>query len=139
MKTLLTTILLLVVLLAQSQNYTIIGKINDSITGNNLKGVYIQTVENGNSIGTSTNDTGFYSLQLPKGVYEIKFSTGHYTVVTEHINVNENKRLDKSLIQDIMFRYGKIYVVVLVVLVILSGLFIYLINLDRKISRLEKE
>ena len=34
---------------------------------------------------------------------------------------------------------GKIYVVVLVVLVILSGLFIYLINLDRKISNLEKD
>ena len=40
---------------------------------------------------------------------------------------------------DFMHSNGKIYVVVLVVLVILSGLFIYLINLDRKISRLEKE
>jgi len=40
---------------------------------------------------------------------------------------------------DLMHSNGKIYVVVLVVLVILSGLFIYLINLDRKISRLEKE
>jgi len=38
-----------------------------------------------------------------------------------------------------MLSEGKIYVVVLVVLVILSGLFIYLINLDRKISNLEKE
>ena len=40
---------------------------------------------------------------------------------------------------DFMHSNGKIYVVVLVVVVILSGLFIYLINLDRKISRLEKE
>lgn len=33
---------------------------------------------------------------------------------------------------------GKVYVVMAVVLTILAGLFIYLISLDRKISRLEK-
>lgn len=40
---------------------------------------------------------------------------------------------------DFMKSNGKIYVVVAVVLVILIGLFAYLINLDRKVSRLEKE
>jgi CcmD family protein len=34
---------------------------------------------------------------------------------------------------------GKIYVVVLVLAIILSGLFLYVFRLDRKISRLEKE
>ena len=34
---------------------------------------------------------------------------------------------------------GKIYVVVLVVFVIFLGLFIYLIRLDRKISKMERE
>lgn len=34
---------------------------------------------------------------------------------------------------------GKIYVVVGVVSIIVAGLFIYLINVDRKISKLEKE
>lgn len=34
---------------------------------------------------------------------------------------------------------GKIYVVVVVVVVIISGLLAYLISLDRKVSRLEKE
>jgi hypothetical protein len=33
---------------------------------------------------------------------------------------------------------GKIYVVVAVVLTILAGIFLYLIRLERKISRLEK-
>lgn len=33
---------------------------------------------------------------------------------------------------------GKIYVVLAVVLTILAGLFIYLIRIDRKISKLEK-
>jgi heme export protein D (CcmD) len=34
---------------------------------------------------------------------------------------------------------GKIYVVVVVVLIILIGLILYLVRLDRKITRLEKE
>jgi hypothetical protein len=34
---------------------------------------------------------------------------------------------------------GKIYVVVAVLLVILAGLFIYLIQLDKKLKKLEKE
>jgi CcmD family protein len=34
---------------------------------------------------------------------------------------------------------GKIYVVISVVLLILVGLFIYLLNLDKKVTRLEKE
>jgi len=40
---------------------------------------------------------------------------------------------------DVMKTNGKIYVVMAVVIVIVLGLFIYLISLDRKISRLEKE
>lgn len=39
---------------------------------------------------------------------------------------------------DFMRSNGKIYVVVAVVVVIVVGLFIYLANLDRKITRLEK-
>ena len=39
---------------------------------------------------------------------------------------------------DFMRSNGKIYVVVAVVTVIVAGLIVYLINLDRKISRLEK-
>ncbi|HLK30469.1 MAG TPA: hypothetical protein VKT28_17950 [Puia sp.] len=34
---------------------------------------------------------------------------------------------------------GKIYVVVTVVVIILSGLFFYVISLDRKISKMERE
>ena len=40
---------------------------------------------------------------------------------------------------DEMRANGKIYVVVAIILVILLGLFIYLINIDRKLSRLEKK
>ena len=39
---------------------------------------------------------------------------------------------------DFMRSNGKIYVVVAVVVVIVLGIFIYLMNLDKKISKLEK-
>jgi len=40
---------------------------------------------------------------------------------------------------DFMNSNGKIYVVMAVVVVIVLGLFIYLFNIDRKITRLEKK
>lgn len=40
---------------------------------------------------------------------------------------------------DIMRSNGKIYVVVAVVVTILLGLFLYVFNLDKKISKLEKK
>jgi CcmD family protein len=45
----------------------------------------------------------------------------------------------KPQMAELMRSDGKIYVVVTVLLIILTGLFIYLIQLDRKISRLEKD
>jgi CcmD family protein len=39
---------------------------------------------------------------------------------------------------DVMRSNGKIYTVVIVCLTILIGLFLYLLSLDRKISKLEK-
>jgi hypothetical protein len=47
---------------------------------------------------------------------------------------NENAKEATGLRAD-----GKIYVVILVVVTILLGLFLYVIRLDRKISRLEKK
>ena len=40
---------------------------------------------------------------------------------------------------DVMKSNGKIYVVMTVVIVIVTGLFLYLVNLDRKITKMEKK
>jgi hypothetical protein len=40
---------------------------------------------------------------------------------------------------DVMRSNGKIYVVMAVVVTIVIGLFLYLLNLDRKISKIEKK
>jgi hypothetical protein len=44
----------------------------------------------------------------------------------------------KPQMADAMRSNGKIYVVVVVLLIILAGLFLYVVQLDRKVSRLEK-
>ena len=46
---------------------------------------------------------------------------------------------EKADMADTMRSNGRIYVVVAVVVVILLGLILYLIRLDRKISRIERE
>ena len=45
----------------------------------------------------------------------------------------------KSIMADLMRNNGKIYVVIAVMLTILTGLIGYMIRLDRKINKLEKE
>ena len=46
---------------------------------------------------------------------------------------------DTPEMADALRQSGKIYVVVLVILIILSGLLLYLVRLDRKVSQLERE
>lgn len=40
---------------------------------------------------------------------------------------------------DVLRRDGKIYVVVIVLLTVLAGVVVYLVSLDRKVSKLEKQ
>jgi K+-transporting ATPase A subunit len=46
---------------------------------------------------------------------------------------------EKVEMADSMRENGKIYVIVVIILIVLSGMLAYLFLLDRKISRLEKE
>jgi heme export protein D (CcmD) len=48
-------------------------------------------------------------------------------------------KADDGTNADLLRSNGRIYVVVTVILVILLGLFLYLMRLDKKISKLEKE
>ena len=50
----------------------------------------------------------------------------------------DSLRDEKPQMADALRSSGKIYVVVAVLLIILIGLFIYLMNTDKKISRIEK-
>ena len=52
------------------------------------------------------------------------------------LSAQENDKVDMA---DQMRSNGKIYVVVAVVLTIFAGIILYLVRLDRKMTRLEKE
>jgi hypothetical protein len=54
------------------------------------------------------------------------------------VRAQDSLRKEKPEMAELMRSNGKIYVVVGVLIIILAGLFIYLINLDRKMTRMEK-
>jgi CcmD family protein len=58
---------------------------------------------------------------------------------TGQLKVVDSAAAQRVEMADQLRANGKIYVVVAVLIVILSGLILYVVRLDRKISRLEKE
>ena len=71
-----------------------------------------------------------FSSRLCLFVFAIMFSGIAYA--------QDSLRDEKPQMADALRSSGKIYVVVAVLLIILIGLFIYLMNTDKKISRIEK-
>jgi len=61
-----------------------------------------------------------------------------FTILTVFVSAQDSQKNEKPQMADALRSSGKIYVVVTVLVIILVGLFIYLVNTDRKISRLEK-
>ena len=66
---------------AQDFNQTIRGKITDKVTNEPLIGASIVIV--GTSDGTTTNENGEFSLELPTGRYSFQISFVGYAVKTE--------------------------------------------------------
>jgi hypothetical protein len=61
------------------------------------------------------------------------------TLLSVMTQAQDSLQQEKPQMADAMRSNGKIFVVVAVLLIILIGLFAYLINVDRKMSRLEKD
>ena len=80
------------------EKFTISGYIEDIASGEELiaSTVYVQEIKS----GTVTNVYGFYSLTLPKGTYNIKYSYIGYKIVFKQINLEENIRIDIELQED---------------------------------------
>ncbi|MBS1919531.1 MAG: CcmD family protein [Bacteroidetes bacterium] len=72
-------------------------------------------------------------MKLCKKIYSLLFLLALSITV---LGQGENQTVQMA---DLMRSNGRIYVVVAVMLTILTGLILYLVRLDRKISRLEKE
>jgi outer membrane receptor protein involved in Fe transport len=100
MKTRLTTLLCAFCLLlqfaqAQQQRYTVSGYVKDEQNGESLIGISISKA--GSSLGTVTNEYGFFSLTLPAGEHDLQFSYMGYTTQKIHVSLYSNKTLDPKL------------------------------------------
>jgi hypothetical protein len=78
---------------------TISGYVKDKSTGEALIGssVYIQELKT----GTTTNAYGYYSITVPKGTYNLKYSFVGFKEFTKPVTLTNSVQTDLSLEQDI--------------------------------------
>lgn len=74
---------------------TLSGYVRDAADGEALIGATVFVPATGS--GTVTNAYGFYSLTLPKGTYEVRFSFVGYTDIRRTVELSQNQRLDVEL------------------------------------------
>ena len=87
MRILFNAILFLTTLNLLSQNYTISGKIKDNSNGEILVGATVRIEGAG---GAFSNEYGFYSLTVPKGIYIVQVRYLGYETVEKKIDVKTN-------------------------------------------------
>ena len=80
-----------------SQNYyTISGYIEDASSGESLIGVNVYSKSL--SVGTTTNNFGFYSLTVPEGEFDINFSFIGYSDYTKNLSIKTDLELNTRLV-----------------------------------------
>lgn len=82
-------------LLMSQQTYSIRGTIKDSSNGETLLGATV--LLKGTSIGSVTNEYGFYSLTVPKGHYELVVSYIGYQTLFKPIELNNDETVNFEL------------------------------------------
>lgn len=96
MKKVFTLILSLLISLAQAEEKaTLSGYIKDAASAETLIGASVYAPQL--KIGTTTDFNGFYSLNLPKGKYQLQISFIGYETKTVEIEVSGNNKLDIKL------------------------------------------
>jgi hypothetical protein len=78
------------------QKFTLSGIITDANSNETLIGVNIVIPEL--KTGITTNEYGFYSLTLPKGIYKVQISSLGYQSIEETINLNKDTKNNFSLL-----------------------------------------
>ena len=82
---------------AQSK-FTISGTLKDNANGETLFGATVFL--KGTSLGTTTNEYGFYSLTAPEGNYTLVVSYIGYASIEKEIQLSENIKFNASLDED---------------------------------------
>jgi CarboxypepD_reg-like domain/TonB-dependent Receptor Plug Domain len=84
--------------LINAQNLTLNGYIKDASNGETLIGatVFVKSLNS----GAVTNEYGFYSITLPTGDYEVRFSYVGFINQTKTISLTANTRVDIELVAE---------------------------------------
>ena len=90
-KTLIFTVFIISWLGFTQDKFTISGTLKDQANGETLLGATIFL--KGTSIGTTTNEYGFYSLNAPKGNYTLVISYLGYKTIEEAIVLDKNIKI----------------------------------------------
>lgn len=77
---------------AAAQKFTISGYLRDSISGESLLGATVFDLQS--KTGTAANAYGFYSLTLPKGEHQLRFSFVGYKTEERTIDLQKDISLD---------------------------------------------
>lgn len=80
------------------EKYTLSGTIKDEYAKESLLGVNINIV--GETKGTTTNEYGFYSIELPVGSYNVEFSYLGFKTQMVKVDLFSNKKIDLILVED---------------------------------------
>ncbi|MBN2781121.1 MAG: TonB-dependent receptor [Candidatus Marinimicrobia bacterium] len=96
--------MLSLVVLAAQTGFSLRGAVTDAATGEDLIGAAVSVKDM--SAGTFTNSYGFYSMTLPRGKHEIRFSFIGYDPVLITLDLQENTRLDMELTPSVIALQG---------------------------------
>lgn len=96
MRLIIANVLMLLLLVnANAQKYTISGYVKDASSGEELIGANVIVTDE--RTGTTSNAYGFYSLSLPAGKYSVKYSFIGYQEEVREVNLNKNVSLNINL------------------------------------------
>ncbi|MGB5983112.1 MAG: TonB-dependent receptor [Nonlabens sp.] len=82
---------------AYSQKATLSGTVSEKSTGETMLNVNVIFPEI--SAGTISNEYGFYSITVPVGTYKIQFTSLGYATLERTVELNENTKLDISMVE----------------------------------------
>lgn len=80
------------------EKFSISGYVKDNLSGEKLLGVNIII---NNTYGTTTNDYGFYSINLKKGIHQIEISYLGYKTISKEISITGNQKIDFDLSEEL--------------------------------------
>ena len=84
-----------ITMLQAQEKFTISGTISDQKSNESLYGVNIIVTDT--KSGATTNEYGFYSITLPKGIYKIEITSIGFKTIEDSIELNKNTKQNFKL------------------------------------------